>query len=226
MSATRTQTQTGSGSATTLPLTFVSSTTSGNYIIVGIVTAFTAFSALTSVTDNKGNTYTQIGTGITVGNGTLYVYRAQNITGGASHIITGNFSGSGQSNAMIIREYGNIATTTPTDQTGTATGSGTAVSVTAGGALAQANELSILFVGTQNTGETLSATGYGNATTVSGGQGIAAIDGDLTSTSTPSVAATITSFSSFAAMMVTVKEAGGGGGPTTPKTGMLMGMGV
>lgn len=213
MAAGRVQTATNQGTALTVVASFGSSSVSGDYIAVGIFTAFTAFSALTGVTDSKGNTYTEVGTAITISNGNLRVFRAKNITGGASHTVTATFSGTGQTNGILCKEWGGLDTgATPDDQTGTGTnGGGTAMSVATSSADTNAVDLAYVFIATQNSGMTNTpGAGYGNSLTAPAGGGTLMImDGDLTSTGIKTATSTISSFTAWSARIVTVKEASG-----------------
>lgn len=90
-------------STSTGSLTFGSANTAGN-LIVAVNSCFSETLA-TSVTDSQSNTYVQIGTQA-FGNGSLRVFAAASIAGGASNIVTFNgASTGGGDNSFIIAEY-------------------------------------------------------------------------------------------------------------------------
>ena len=75
--------------------TFVTSPVTGDTIVVGVST-FGLGITISAPTDTQSNTYTQIGTTTTTANNAkLAVYRSENVTGGASFVVTGHASGNG-----------------------------------------------------------------------------------------------------------------------------------
>lgn len=117
--------------ATTIAVTFPGVSTTGNLIVVHLDWDKQTVS-VSSVTDNKGNTYTRIN-GPTNWNGTLYraeLWYAHNITGGAGAItVTGHLSGAPTGFSQIyINEYSGIVTSNPLDQNAVAIGNTGAVS--------------------------------------------------------------------------------------------------
>jgi hypothetical protein len=118
--------------ATTIARNFTAASTSGNLIVVNVDWDKQTVS-VSSVTDNKGNTYTRIN-GPTNWNGVNYraeLWYAYNIVGGPGNItVTAHLSGAPTSFSQIyISEYSGIATTiNPLDKNSVATGNTVAVS--------------------------------------------------------------------------------------------------
>ena len=118
--------------ATSIAVTFASASTSGNLIVVHVDWDNQARS-VTSVTDNKGNTYARI-SGPTNWNGANYraeLWYAYNIIGGGGAIkVTATLSGAPTSfTQMYISEYsGILSVADPLDKSAVATGATLAVS--------------------------------------------------------------------------------------------------
>lgn len=90
---------TTSGNVTTTAVT----TTSGSTVVVLFMEDGGSF---TSVTDNKGNTYTRIGSSQSLSSypsGTGHVFYCSNIVGGSGHTFTGTATGGGW-NAILVTE--------------------------------------------------------------------------------------------------------------------------
>lgn len=107
---------------TNASVTFDSSTTSGNLVVVTVTKSTATAFAAGDVTDNKGNTFSMVrnqnGNGGTDQGAIFYAY---NISGGASHQIT--YPGGG---TIAIAEYsGILATEDPLDQENSGSGSST-----------------------------------------------------------------------------------------------------
>jgi RHS repeat-associated protein len=103
-------------------VSFSSNVTSGNTIVVGI-TQYTA--TLSTVTDNKGNTYTPVHAALQPGTSDyVELYYAKNVTGGPV-TVTASFS-SAHASSVGIYEYSGLDKNTPLDQVTANTGSGTA----------------------------------------------------------------------------------------------------
>ncbi|MBI2023163.1 hypothetical protein HYT01_01190 [Candidatus Giovannonibacteria bacterium] len=139
--------------ATTIAVTFTSATVSGN-AIVGAVTWGCAFADLTSVTDNKGNSYTLKTRAEDAGNTqSIQAFYAKNITGGATHTITANINGSCSFRAIAVHEVSGVDTTAPDDgsnqQFQSAPGTGTNA-LTSGSFTTSANG-DYIFSATQDT---------------------------------------------------------------------------
>ncbi len=117
--------------ATTIARTFAAAGTSGNLIVVHLDWDGQTRS-ITSVTDNKGNSYSRIN-GPTNWNGVNYraeLWYAYNIIGGGAAItVTAKLSGAPTSFSQIyMSEYSGIATFDPLDQSSVAIGNAAAVS--------------------------------------------------------------------------------------------------
>jgi hypothetical protein len=128
-------------------LTFGSSTTNGNFIVV-VVTAWASSWASLSVTDNKGNSYGSyvVHSQASGGNHSCFIFACPNIAGGSSHQVTVSNGGNVIYGAMWIAEFSGLATSSATDQTATTNASissgATSYSVSTA-ALSQADELAI-----------------------------------------------------------------------------------
>jgi PKD repeat protein len=112
----------GSGTtASGLKITLPGASTSGNTIVVSFVQEPTSLT-VSSVTDSKGNTYTQAIGGTTVDSwGKLYTYYNSNIVGGSGTItVTVTRSGSSGYDVIYANEYAGVAASSPVDQTASA----------------------------------------------------------------------------------------------------------
>jgi hypothetical protein len=118
------------GSTNPGTITFNSSSVSGNLIVVSFTLDRTD-RTVTSITDDKSNSYTlAIGpTDWDSGAERSYTYYASNITGGGSAItITITLSGATNTYFEIYAtEFSGVATASPLDQTSSATGTGTVI---------------------------------------------------------------------------------------------------
>jgi len=148
----------GPGSSSVTTTAFGSSTTTGNAIIVSVYWDISLSSNLTSVSDNKSNIYTLIGTVFTDANNNACQHAyCLNATGGASHTVTANFS---NANAAFVRivahEASGIATSAALDQDSggnqqtSATPAASSVTTTTGG--------QYIFASVVNAGGTASDT--------------------------------------------------------------------
>lgn len=130
-------------------VSFPSSVMAGNLIIVAI-THF--IGAVSSVTDNQGNTYTQATASQHANASKDYVelYYAKNVRGGAT-TITVTFSVLGGD--VGIYEYAGLNTTSPLDQVASNTGSGTSPD---GGILSTTSDNELYFVvGVDDNGDNI-----------------------------------------------------------------------
>lgn len=112
-----------SGGSGTVNVTFASSTTSGNFIVVGILIEDNS-STVSSVSDNKGNTYSASTSISSAWKSTrrIQIYHAYNISGGSSHQITVTISGGSTRVNALIHEYSKIRTSSdPLDVTSSGT---------------------------------------------------------------------------------------------------------
>jgi hypothetical protein len=109
---------TGTGASSVATSAFGSSTTTGNAIFVAIYW-YDSPITITSVQDTAGNSYTPVGTTYT---DTLEAqqcahYYALNITGGASQVVTANFStAAAQYKRIVAHEASGIATSSALDK--------------------------------------------------------------------------------------------------------------
>ena len=210
-------------------VTLGSTTTTGNMIVVAINVVASSGTAnpVSAPTDNKSNSYgSAIVTAIATGSGFASVstiYCCPNITGGASHAVTANFT-KGVYGAFQIFEISGQATTTPQDQTGTNTAnvvSGNTSYAVSTSTLSQANEIAIaalLYNPGSNTGTNPGApwnAGYfiqdsaGN--TVNSGAVYQIVSATTALTSTWTFANPGATVQEVAACIATFKATGGGG---------------
>ncbi len=120
------QAKTGTGTVgTSLVVTFDSSTAGGNLIFVGAANDGGSADVVTSITDNKSNTYTFIA-GASQYSRHGEGWYAKNISGGASHAVTINFTGNAAFVGQIL-EYSGLDTTAPLDASGSGFGDSTTV---------------------------------------------------------------------------------------------------
>lgn len=108
----------GNNGGTSLSVFFLSNTTSGNCILVGVGSANPG-ETITSVTDAASNTYTFV-SGTHATNSSSYTcefWVAKNIVGGFKQV-TANYSGGGTTKVIFVMEYSGVSTTTPTGVVG------------------------------------------------------------------------------------------------------------
>lgn len=103
-------------SAATIAAAFLSNTTSGNSIIVGVCSAFVSSSAgyVGSISDGT-NTYVQLNSPLWVGQELMNIWIAKNITGAVTPTITVTFAGANTRGAMDILEVSGLALNQPVD---------------------------------------------------------------------------------------------------------------
>lgn len=168
------------GGSASLSVTFSSSTTSGNLIVVAF--AWDSNGTVSSVTDNKSNTYSAAGS---VANNTnsstsCMIYYAKNISGGASHQVTVTISAS-TTIRVAVAEYSGADTAAPLDQSAVGTGN-TSSMVTSSVTLSANNEL-LACIGMISDGffaAPTAGTGYTNRQTWTGANDAAYEDQILT----------------------------------------------
>jgi hypothetical protein len=168
------QTQTGTSSSTTLGLTWSGNTTTGNLIVISIVTT----STLSSIVDSQSNTYSVVGSTLTANTDNNYTYYAKNITGGTTPTVTITIASTAEIDA-IVREYSGLDTSSPLDQVaGASAGFSTSPSSGATSTTTQADELVIGWSAAASNNPTyVLGSGYGNLSTQNGtGGGIAMED--------------------------------------------------
>jgi hypothetical protein len=144
------------GNVSSAALTFNSSTVSGNLATVAIQVG-EQDDVVTSVTDNKGNTYTRRSFQPSTGaEAAVYIYDAKNIVGGASHQITVTLS-TAKNLRFAIHEYSGADTTSPFDQVADDFGNSTTLS---SGNLTTTQAMELLFcAGITRDGRTFTPDG-------------------------------------------------------------------
>lgn len=186
---------------------------SGNHGIIFV--SFDASTSVSTVSDSKSNTYTQLGSTQTSADGTkLAIYYCLNWTGGTTHTATVTFSGSAYPVLHLVEVTG-AATSSPFDVDVTGTSHPFSI---ASGTLSQAAEVVFIF-GAQNS------SGNDSENYTSSSSTILSQEPALSSFWTSGVAASITSATTTAnyqlqknsssvtaaARVISVKEAGAGG---------------
>lgn len=151
-------------SATSVTTTGVTTTGGAGTVFVAAIGAFNG--APSSLTDSKGNTYTQVGStqaSSADANLRLAIYECIGGTGGASHTFTGH-TGSGAVISIWVVEVTGVSTASPRDQA-PAISDDTASPYTSGTAnTTQANEALISFASTFSSSGTETLT-WGNSFT-------------------------------------------------------------
>ena len=131
-------------SATSMTTPGVASSASGSTFVITVSDPNQSI----TVGDNKGNTYTQIGTTLTAGSTKLSMWRCENGTGGSGHTATVTWT-SGTSDGVITFAEITGAAAASFDVTAQAFDNTNPYTVTSP-TLSQAAELAICFVGTDN----------------------------------------------------------------------------
>lgn len=157
----------GTGGATSIATTFPGAVTTGSTIVVEVVAAdVTSFSGSqpTSVTDNKGNTYTKAteATGGTAGGRSFSsIWYSANVTGGSNFIVTANFA-STTGCGITASEVENL-TATPLDVVSNNNGS-TLPATTGSVTTTQAAEIAFIvgafFIGINESQSVVLPTGF------------------------------------------------------------------
>jgi hypothetical protein len=203
-------------------------TTGMNLITVGV----TYSSGLTSITDNKSNTYTLRAGPVSAGDKKAF-YDCQNPTVGAGHTFTATPTGGGPTNnygTLEVASYSGIAASSPIDQTNTRTQLATTDWDTNNVTTTQADEL-LVSVGTLGLGTSVTFTAqnsftmqeqHGNGASTSTGY---LMDQIVAATGTYTGHVTSDQSGDSAAIIVTYKAAGGGGGGAVQQMLMMLGVG-
>lgn len=201
-----------------------SSVTAGNLIVVGVGDFTSGATNVSSVTDNKSNTYTRI-TGVDgVGNGcTLELWYAYNVTGGAGLVATANFTVNSRC-TIIAQEFSGILTTDPLDKSSSlfqTPGTGTTYTSTATAATTQADELVVGFVADANGGHTyVAGSGYSNMNNSGAGGTPSGMESKVvSSTGVQTATATVASGNDFYSFLVGTFKGG-----TAASTGNFLGL--
>ena len=128
----------GAPSGTTVTTAGGTTSATGSTFVIALT--FDGVRNVTSVSDSKGNTYTEIGTKQASSNAGTAMYRCENGIGGASHTATANFSAAAYQVAYLIELTG--VETSSFDQTAVATDAATPWEITTP-TLGQADEIII-----------------------------------------------------------------------------------
>lgn len=217
-----------------------SSSTSGNMIVLFASCYYDGISGNCdtpwSVTDNKSNSYASVDSSGSGTFGRVQIFRAYNITGGASHTVTFTMSSVGHAQFTVV-EFTNIITTDPNDVTNKSGYTAAASTYTSGttNATTNANDLLVGITHWYNQATLATPGTSGSCTwekvTEYGDPDLAADEHVVqycAVTSTGNYGAN-GSFSptpdfSYTSLMASFKMTGGGGGATVPKA-MLLGVG-
>lgn len=190
-------------------------TTSGNFIVAGL-----SYTALSSFSDSKTNTWTTgVGPIANGGDSNLQKY-AFNISGGTLHTLTANLGAAGNYCSICAVEYSGLTTTDPLDKSNTGTGTSGSLDTTATATTSQADEL-LIGSGTQNLSANNVWTAGASFTkrseiNLGATTSVGYLEERIVS-ATGAYSAPMGSdkTTAWAAAIATYKAAGGGGGPTT-----------
>jgi len=167
ISLVQTAKKNGGNYVTSTTLSFASNVAAGSLIVLFIGSGADAGSAIASVTDNRGNTYSKIQDGTNGVKGEMWY--AKNAAAGAT-TITISFTSNYHDISVIAREYSGIDTTAPLDKQQEANDSDWLQSHSSGATptTSQADELVLgAYVGDANSTYT-AGSGYGNLTSQNG----------------------------------------------------------
>lgn len=158
------QTTTGTGGPPQVAtIAFSSATTSGNCIVVAVADDSATTTEVTSVTDNKGNTYAALRSPLLSASAvTLSTFYALNITGGSGHIITAHLAGASFDATVTAQEFSSISTSGALDVTAGSTGSSTAAASGSTAATSQASEIIVGLAAYGVSGAASLGSGYTN----------------------------------------------------------------
>jgi hypothetical protein len=144
-------------SGSTITQAFAYNTKAKSLLLCSVICAT---GTVSSVSDAQSNSWA-LATSETNGTSTTYLYYAYNVTGGSTDLVTVNLSTTGLVVAMIIREYGGVATNeSPLDLTAVATGTTGNISVATAGNTNSPNEL-VIGVGSDLTSTDAMTVGSG-----------------------------------------------------------------
>lgn len=208
-------------SSGTNPVTgsFTNSTVAGNLLVVAITNG-SGTSNYTTVSDNKGNTWSRVFSTITtIGGADVELWYSLITTGGASHQISMTNSSFWNMQA-ICREYSGV-TSAPLDKTTNATGNSTALNSGASATTTQAAEL-VIGIGGDSWGSGQSYTagvGFGNLSQLidASAYGLALEDKTVSSTGAQTAAFTLLNSWRWACGVATFKVDTGGGATFVPQ---------
>ncbi len=185
-------------SGSSMAITYPATQTAGNLNVVEVMWGDTT-SAVSTVADNRGNTYA-LAVGPTKVTGlTSAIYYAKNIAGGST-TVTVTFNQTAAYPNINILEYSGLNTSSPLDVFSAATGSGT----TANSGSATTTAASELIVGAGNPTSGFTAAGSGFTKRLVNAYGGISEDEIVSSTGSYSATATMTS-GTYVMQMATFK---------------------
>jgi hypothetical protein len=182
-----------------VPVAFGVAQTAGNLNLV-VVGWNDTTSTVSSVSDSRGNTYTQAGTTVTGTGLRQAIYYARNIAGG-SNTVTVGFNQAAAFVDVRILEYSGLDTTSPLDVTAGA--AGTSSSPNSGAATTTAANELIFGAGITSGGFTGAGTGFSSRIITADGD--IAEDKVVSSTGSNSAAAPLSRTSYWVMQMATFK---------------------
>jgi hypothetical protein len=202
-------------SGSSLAVTFPAAQTVGNLNVVAVMWG-DATSAVSSVTDSKGNAYA-LAVGPTTASGlTSAIYYAKNIAAG-SNTVTVNFNQTAAWPNVNVMEYSGLDTTNPLDVVSPATGIGT----TANSGSKTTNAANELIVGAGNPVTTFTAAGSGFSNRIINSFGGISEDKIVSSTGSYNATATLTSGGWIMQMAAFRGSGQGSGGNPAPTVGTI-----
>ena len=200
-------------SLSTLSVTFSAAQTAGDFNAVAV--GWGSGSAISSITDSKGNSYTLAVGPTTISGGSAAIYYAKNIAAASAgaNIVTVTFSTGVPFPDVRVAEYSGINTTSPLDVTAVSTGTGT-LSNSGSATTTNANDL---LIGSNwvLSGTTGAGTGY-TQRQISGWDGDILEDEIVSAVGAYSATAPISPSAAWIMQMAAFKGAGTGGDTTPP----------
>lgn len=176
---------------TSIAKAYTSNNTAGNLLLVAVSGGGAGF-PVSSVTDTRGNTWSQAGTVTDTGNDqACALWYAPNCAAGAN-TVTVNFAASCAFHRVKIAEYDSIATTSPLDGSSTNFGSaGTATDAISSGNFTPTTNGDLIVGAVEDTDETATITAGTNFTLRGTAQNGLNLE-DLTQATAGAIAATFT----------------------------------
>ena len=198
-------------SGTTNSLAFSSANTAGNLIVVYAIWSNTGS---VTVSDSRGNTYATAASRTTWGGtSSSQVFYARNIPAGTNTVTVTHATAVNSFSALYIHEYSGIDKVNPVDVTGSATGTGSAMT---SGLVTTTNAEDLLFAaGASSAKVTAGATGY---TTRSSAFGNRTQDRRVTATGSYNATGTQNGNAWVMQLVAFRADPGTGTGDTTPPT--------
>ena len=201
-------------------------TTTGSTFIIGL--AYDAGATRSTLTDSKGNTYTQCGTTLTNSGEKLELWRCSNGTGGATHSASATFNTNSFGSIYLIEVTD--AATASFDVTNQGTDAASPYEISTG-ALAQANNAVITIVGNGAGNNPMNYASSNTTILAQEGDGSSFWTSAISKLLVSSTSSVTPSFTSAAAathglITVVIKSAtAGGGGGVSPRPLLLRGVG-